>query len=97
MFSFLDSWVIHLWTVQSRGKHIILRQMIGRGKTDGCRVTQIDIQEPGIVRSTFVGHICGGRTEGKEKEDNDWMIRKDADPFPGERGSGQFAKPPGDQ
>ena len=31
----------------------------------------------------------------KERDDkSDWHIRKHADPFPGERGSGQFAQPP---
>ena len=49
------------------------------------------------ARSTGSSRNVGviGAAVFKEKADNDWHIRKDADPFPGERGSGQFAHPPG--
>lgn len=49
------------------------------------------------ARSTGSARNVGviGAAIFKEKSDNDWHIRKDADPFPGERGSGQFAVPPG--
>lgn len=57
----------------------------------------------GAVDDSYVGRSTGstrnvgviGAAVFREKGNNDWHIRKDADPFPGERGSGQFAKPPG--
>lgn len=57
----------------------------------------------GSVASSYAARSTGstrnvgviGAAVFREKETNDWQIRKHADPFPGERGSGQFAKPPG--
>ena len=48
------------------------------------------------TRSTGSSRNVGviGMAVFHEKPDHDWHVRKDADPFPGERGSGQFAQPP---
>lgn len=49
------------------------------------------------ARSTGSARNVGviGAAVFREKGAGDWDIRKGADPFPGERGSGQFATPPG--
>ena len=57
----------------------------------------------GSVSSSYAARSTGssrnvgviGAAIFREEGGNDWHTRKQADPFPGERGSGQFASPPG--
>ena len=89
----------------SYGKRGYVIQPRGRLEVEGFRRSfeSVAAFRFGAVGASYAARSTGssrnvgviGTAVFKEKATGDWDVRKEANPFPGERGSGRFANPPG--